>query len=34
MPAEGNRLTITTQQITVARKGAGLFYGKQTLIQL
>jgi hexosaminidase len=34
LPAEGYRLTITPQQITVAGKGAGLFYGVQTLIQL
>ncbi|MDN3582640.1 family 20 glycosylhydrolase [Mucilaginibacter flavus] len=34
LPAEGYRLTITSQQITVAGKGAGLFYGIQTLIQL
>ncbi|OOQ59662.1 family 20 glycosylhydrolase [Mucilaginibacter pedocola] len=31
---EGYRLTITPQQITVAGKGAGLFYGIQTLLQL
>ncbi|MDB5060399.1 MAG: beta-N-acetylhexosaminidase, partial [Mucilaginibacter sp.] len=34
LPAEGYRLTITPQQITIAGKGAGLFYGIQTLIQL
>ncbi|MDB5128530.1 MAG: beta-N-acetylhexosaminidase [Mucilaginibacter sp.] len=34
LPEEGYRLTITPQQITVAGKGAGLFYGIQTLIQL
>jgi hexosaminidase len=34
LPAEGYRITITPQQITVAGKGAGLFYGIQTLIQL
>ncbi|MEB0279435.1 family 20 glycosylhydrolase [Mucilaginibacter sp. 5C4] len=34
LPAEGYRLTITPQQITVAGKGAGLFYGIQTLMQL
>jgi hexosaminidase len=31
---QGYRLTITPQQITVAGKGAGLFYGIQTLLQL
>ncbi|MDN3546811.1 family 20 glycosylhydrolase [Mucilaginibacter aquaedulcis] len=34
LPAEGYRLTITPQQVTVAGKGAGLFYGIQTLLQL
>ena len=34
LPAEGYRLTITPEQITVAGKGAGLFYGVQTLLQL
>ncbi|MFD0793688.1 family 20 glycosylhydrolase [Mucilaginibacter litoreus] len=34
LPAEGYRLTITPKQVTVAGKGAGLFYGIQTLIQL
>jgi hexosaminidase len=34
LPAEGYRLTITPEQITVAGKGAGLFYGIQTLLQL
>ena len=34
LPAEGYRLTITPQNITVAGKGAGLFYGIQTLIKL
>nr|WP_294945321.1 family 20 glycosylhydrolase [uncultured Mucilaginibacter sp.] len=34
LPAEGYRLTITPQQITIAAKGAGLFYGIQTLMQL
>jgi hexosaminidase len=34
LPGEGYRLTITPQQITVAGKGAGLFYGIQTLLQL
>jgi hexosaminidase len=34
LPAEGYRLTITPQRIIIAGKGAGLFYGVQTLIQL
>jgi len=34
LPVDGYRLTITPQQIIVAGKGAGLFYGIQTLIQL
>ena len=34
LPAEGYRLTITPRKITIAGKGAGLFYGIQTLIQL
>ncbi|HEY2583407.1 MAG TPA: glycoside hydrolase family 20 zincin-like fold domain-containing protein, partial [Mucilaginibacter sp.] len=34
LPAGGYRLTITPQQIIIAGKGAGLFYGVQTLIQL
>jgi hexosaminidase len=34
LPAEGYRLNITPQQITIAGKGSGLFYGIQTLIQL
>jgi len=34
LPAEGYRLTITPKQILIAGKGAGLFYGIQTLIQL
>ncbi|MES2428569.1 MAG: family 20 glycosylhydrolase [Bacteroidota bacterium] len=34
LPAEGYRLTITPSNITIAAKGAGLFYGIQTLIQL
>ncbi|WP_345955157.1 family 20 glycosylhydrolase [Mucilaginibacter sp. PAMB04168] len=34
LPAEGYRLTIAPQQITIAGKGAGLFYGIQTLMQL
>jgi hexosaminidase len=34
LPAEGYRLTITPERITIAGKGAGLFYGIQTLIQL
>ena len=34
LPAEGYRLVITPQKITIIGKGAGLFYGIQTLIQL
>jgi hexosaminidase len=34
LPADGYRLTITPKQILIAGKGAGLFYGIQTLIQL
>lgn len=34
MPAEAYRLTITSGKITIAGKGAGLFYGIQSLIQL
>ncbi|MCO5950922.1 family 20 glycosylhydrolase [Mucilaginibacter flavidus] len=34
LPAEGYKLTITPRKITVIGKGAGLFYGIQTLIQL
>ncbi|MDB5131377.1 MAG: beta-N-acetylhexosaminidase [Mucilaginibacter sp.] len=34
LPAEGYRLTITPRRIIIAGKGAGLFYGVQTLIQL
>jgi hexosaminidase len=34
LPAEGYRLIITPQNITIAAKGTGLFYGIQTLIQL
>ena len=34
LPEGGYRLTITPQQIIIAGKGAGLFYGVQTLIQL
>ncbi|WP_309330543.1 family 20 glycosylhydrolase [Mucilaginibacter sp.] len=34
LPADGYRLTITPQQVVIAGKGAGLFYGIQTLIQL
>jgi len=34
LPPDGYRLTITPRQILVAGKGAGLFYGIQTLIQL
>lgn len=34
LPDQGYRLTITPQQVIVAGKGAGLFYGIQTLLQL
>lgn len=34
LPAEGYRLIITPQNVTIAGKGAGLFYGIQTFIQL
>ena len=34
LPAEGYHLTITPKNITIAAKGAGLFYGIQTLMQL
>jgi hexosaminidase len=34
LPVNGYRLTITPQKIIIAGKGAGLFYGIQTLIQL
>jgi hexosaminidase len=34
LPEQGYRLTISPQQIIVAGKGAGLFYGIQTLLQL
>lgn len=34
LPAEGYKLIITPQKITIIGKGAGLFYGIQTLIQL
>src|SRR6185312_10967691 len=34
LPANGYRLTITPQQVLIAGKGAGLFYGIQTLLQL
>jgi hexosaminidase len=34
LPAEGYRLTIAPNQVTIAGKGAGLFYGIQTFIQL
>jgi hexosaminidase len=34
LPAEGYKLTITPRKITIIGKGAGLFYGIQTLIQL
>ncbi|MFD2146570.1 beta-N-acetylhexosaminidase [Mucilaginibacter antarcticus] len=34
LPAEGYRLTITPTKIIIAAKGAGLFYGIQSLIQM
>nr|WP_294940728.1 family 20 glycosylhydrolase [uncultured Mucilaginibacter sp.] len=34
LPAEGYKLTITPKKITIIGKGAGLFYGIQTLLQL
>jgi len=34
LPADGYRLSITPQQIIIAGKGVGLFYGIQTLLQL
>lgn len=34
LPAEGYRLLITPQNITIVGKGAGIFYGVQTLLQL
>lgn len=34
LPAEGYKLAITPERITVTGKGAGLFYGIQSLIQL
>jgi hexosaminidase len=34
LPAEGYRLTIAPNQITIAARGAGVFYGIQTLVQL
>jgi hexosaminidase len=34
LPPEGFQLTITPQKIIIAGKGAGLFYGIQTLLQL
>src|ERR1700761_211849 len=34
LPTDGYRLTITPTQVLIAGKGAGLFYGIQTLIQL
>ncbi|MBL4675680.1 MAG: family 20 glycosylhydrolase [Mucilaginibacter sp.] len=34
LPAEGYKLTITPHRITIVGKGAGLFYGIQTFMQL
>lgn len=34
LPADGYRLSVTPQNIVLVGKGAGLFYGIQTLIQL
>lgn len=34
LPAEGYRLTITPEQVIIAGRGAGLFYGVQTFLQL
>lgn len=34
LPADGYRLTVSPQNITIVGRGAGLFYGIQTLIQL
>ena len=34
LPAEGYKLTITPKNIIIVGKGAGLFYGMQTLLQL
>jgi hexosaminidase len=34
LPAEGYKLTITPKRITIIGKGAGLFYGIQTFMQL
>ena len=34
LPAGGYSLAITPQKITITGKGAGLFYGVQSLIQL
>ncbi len=34
LPAEGYRLLITPQNVTIVGKGAGIFYGVQTLLQL
>lgn len=34
LPAEGYKLTVTPHRITIVGKGAGLFYGMQTFMQL
>jgi hexosaminidase len=34
LPAEGYQLTVTASRITIIGKGAGLFYGVQSLLQL
>ncbi|WP_158826684.1 family 20 glycosylhydrolase [Mucilaginibacter lacusdianchii] len=34
LPAEGYRLTVAANQVTITARGAGRFYGVQTLVQL